>query len=289
MASYHEAGRTGKFMGVYVCSNCQSVIMRDFEFHAAGYSRWTQKKAEEAADAAAAQGMTALKAFLKKPFLVTAPTEDRSYSLVSGFTINGLERGCPYCGHRERWQLDPETANGLTRDTETGVALVTDVPVTSRLVLATAESVGEVHRTVLEMITDKNKEFWKEHAEESASVREQIQSIKDQICALTAQKGTARDNSKKLFEQMKQKEEQMKGLSLFSGERKALKAEIKELEKRYDAQRMADMEQETSLFRSIQDCQNQLKAVLVKNPGVLGEYEHVTVKDDQSIGAIRYN
>jgi len=289
MASYHEASRTGKFIGVYACSHCQSVIMRDFIFRAAGYSRWTQKKAEEAADEAAELGLTALRSFAEKPFLVTAPTEDRSYSLVSGFALDGLEKGCPYCGSRESWQLDPETVSGLPRDPETGVALVTDVPVTSRMLLATAESVEEIGRAVVQMITEKNKAYWETHTDEAAAVREQIESIKNQIGVLTAQKEAARDNSKNLYQQMKQKEEQMKGLSLFSGERKTLKAELKELEKRYETQKAADMAQETSLFRNIQEYQNQLKSVLAKNPGVLGEYEQVTVKNDPSISAIRYN
>lgn len=289
MASYHEASRTGKFTGVYVCSHCKSVIMSDFVFRAVGYSRWTQKKAKEAADEAAELGLTALKSFVQKPFLVTAPTEDRSYSLVSGFALDGLEKGCPYCGSRERWQLDPETANGLPRDPETGVALVTDVPKTSRMLLATEESVEEMGRAVVQMITEQNKAYWEAHTGEATAVRKQIQSIKDQIGVLTAQKEVARDNSHNLYQQKKQKEEQMKGLSLFSGERKTLKAELKELEKRYETQRAADMAQETSLFRSIQEYQNQLKSVLVKNPGVLGEYEQITVKNDPSILAIRYN
>lgn len=289
MASYHEARRTGKFMGAYVCSNCKSVIMRDFEFYAAGYSRWTQKKAEEAAEAASEQGLAALNAFGDKPFLVTSPVEDRSYSLVSGFGTNGLERGCPYCGHRELWQGDPSVADTLPRDSETGAALVTAVPLMSRLKVTTAEDIQKLHSTMVALITDQRQRYWEEHTEEAAAVREQLQSIKEQIEVLTAQKESARDSSKELFAQMKQKEERLKGLSMFSSERKTCKAELKELEKQYNAQRTADIDQETHLGRSIQEQRKQLKEVLIKNPGVLGEYEQASPKDDPSIAAIRYN
>ena len=289
MASFHEARKTGKFMGAYVCSNCKSVIIRDFEFYAVAYSRWTQKKAEEAAEAVTEQGIKALQAFRDKPFLVTCPTENRSYNLVTGFGTDRLERGCPYCGHKERWQLDPNTANGLPKDSETGAALVEDVPVMSRLLVTTVDGIKDVQVAMAAMITEQCKSYWKEHAEEAASIRVQIQNLKEQIAVLTAQKESVQACSQKLYAQMKLKEEQMKGLSLFSGERKACKAELKELENQYKVQSATDMEKVSQLSKTIQAYQNHLKEMLIKNPGILDEYEQVVLPNDGSIAAIRYN
>lgn len=290
MASYNEARKTGKFLGAYVCSHCRSVILRDYEFYAVGYSRWTQKKANEAAEAAAAQGTAALASFTEKPFLVTCPKEDRSYNLVSGFGTNGLERGCPYCGHRETWQLDAETAGNLPQDPETGLVPVQGVPMMSCLkTLFTPEKAEELHTAMVAMVTDQARSFWEAHPEEAASVRARLQEIKDQLETLTAQKESIRSGSRYLAALVQQKETQMKGLSMFSAERKTLKAELKELEKQYDAQKAADIQQETLLGKQLQELQKQRKDILIKNPGILGEYEQITPKDTMSVAAIRFN
>lgn len=290
MASYHEARKNGKFMGAYVCSKCKSVIMRDFTFHAVAYSRWTQKKAVEAVEAAAERGLKALTDFKDKPFAVNCEVEDRSYSLVSGFQFSGLERGCPYCGNKERWQFGPEIVNGLPKDAESGVTLVTDVPLRSRLVtVTTPEEMQKVHSAMVALVTEECKLHWAQHQEEAASVCLQIKEIKEQIEEVTARKASAGTGSASIFGQMKQKEEQMKGLSMFSGERKTLKAELKELEKQYNAQKAADIQQEAQLTVKIETLQKQLKELLIRNPGVLAEHEQVSPKDTQALAAIRYN
>lgn len=293
MANYSESRKEGKFLGLYVCSKCKSVILRDFEFYAAEYSRMSLKKAKEAASEASEQGMAALKAFKEKPFLVTSPVEDRSYWLVSGFGTNGLEKGCPYCDHRENWQLEPEIAERLPKDPETGVALVQDVPEWSRMTIAPAEgdteAIQKMHIALAQHINDASRKYWEEHPEEAASVRAQLDNIKKQIAEITAQKDRVKAGLQNLAKQVRQKEEEMKGLSMFSGERKTCKAELKSLEKQYDSQRMETIEKESQFGKNIQACQKQMKDVLIKNPGILNELEQIVPADTQSIGAIRLN
>lgn len=58
------------------------MILTNFDFYGMANSRWSQKKAQEGAEAAAEKGMKALLAFTEKPFLVTQVSEERT--LLSG-------------------------------------------------------------------------------------------------------------------------------------------------------------------------------------------------------------
>ena len=291
MASYSESRYDGKYLGTYVCSHCKSVILRDFAFYAVGYSRMSMKKAKEAATESAHKGITALQAFSKTPFLVTAPVEDRSYWLVTGFGTEGLDRGCPYCGHREAWQVDPKTAANLPKDPETGVALVQDVPQLSRMIVAPAkgDDAKKIYMPLCQQVNEQSRRYWEEHPQEEAVVRTQLGRIQDQIEALAAQKNAVQDNTKGLAAQISQKEVQMKGLPMFSGERKACKAELKELEKQYETQRMEGIQQKILLDKQIQEQESQKKEILIRNPGVLDALERIVPQDTQSLSAIHLN
>ena len=291
MASYSESRYDGKYLGTYVCSHCKSVILRNFAFYAVGYSRMSMKKAKEAAAESAHQGIAALQAFQKKPFLVTAPVEDRSYWLVTGFGTEGLERGCPYCGHREAWQMAPENAANLPKDPETGVALVQDVPQLSRMFIVPAEGddVQKIYLPLCQQVNEQSRKYWEEHPQDEAAVRTQLGHIQGQIEALTARKKAVQDNTKVLAAQISQKEAQMKGLPMFSGERKACKAELKELEKQYETQRMEGIQQEALLNKQIQEQECRKKEILIRYPGVLNELERIVPQDTQTISAIRLN
>ena len=78
--------------------------------------------------------------------------------------------------------------------------------------------------------------------------------------------------------QIEAKEAEMKGYSLFAPERKTAKAEIKELTKQYEAQKAADLEQETLIKNYIKEVEKQLKTMKTDYPGVYGELETIEAK-----------
>lgn len=275
-------------MGGHICSKCNSVILTEFEFFAVANSRWTQKKAQAGAEAAAEKGLKALYSFNEKPFLVTQVSEERTYSLVSGFGVTRLDHSCPYCCHRERWQLDSSFAAACRLDLVSGVTLVTDVPEESRLaVLSSKEMLDAWRIKIMGANSAKIRQHWEEHSAEAESVRVQMQELINQIETLNAEKAAAREKSQWLQGKVESKEAEMKGYSLFSAERKAVKAELKELQKQYSAQNTANSEREKSIGKTISGLEKKLKELKIGNPGVLGEVETVTPKDAPYCQAIR--
>ena len=288
MASYYQTRKTMQLMGGHICSKCKSVILTDFVFYSVANSRWSQKKAQEGAEAAAEKGIKALLSFPEKPFLVSQVSEERTYSLVSGFGVENLNHGCPYCGNRERWQLDSSFAPACRMDPVSGVSLVTDVPEESRLTVLSSKEALDVWRVKIMAANTLNiSQYWKEHPTEAESVRGQIQALKNQIEALNAEKTTVREKSQWLYGKVESKEAEMKSFSLFSSERKVAKAELNELKKQYNAQSTADFEREKSIISTISGLEKQIKELKISNPGVLGEMETVTPKDAPYCQAIR--
>jgi hypothetical protein len=57
-----------------------------------------------------------------------------------------------------------------------------------------------------------------------------------------------------------------------------VKAEIKELTKQYEAQKAADLEQETLIKSYIKEVEKQLKTMKTDYPGVYGELETIEAK-----------
>ena len=290
MASYYQTKKTIPLMGGHICSKCGSVILTDFIFYSLANSRWTQKKAQEGAEAAAQQGLKALLSFNEKPFMVTEVSEERTYSLVSGFGLEQLDHGCPYCGNRERWQLNTSVVAGCRLDPESGVTLVTDVPEESRLaVLSSKEALDLWRIKIMSANMLKIKQHWAENSAEAARIRDQIQTLNRHIESLNAKKATVREMSQLLLEKVESKKAEVKGFSLFSAERKAAKAELKELEKQHSAQRDADLAQERSIISTISALEKQIKDLKISNPGVLGEMETVTPADAPYCQAIRFS
>ena len=76
---------------------------------------------------------------------------------------------------------------------------------------------------------------------------------------------------------------------MFSSEKKAAKAELKELKKQYDAQRDADLIQERKLDEQIKELEKQKKELLFANPGVTGETEVFNSKGMNLHDAYRYS
>lgn len=288
MASYYQTRKTMQLMGGHVCSKCKSIILTEFVFYAVANSRWTQKKAQEGAEAAAEKGLKALLAFPEKPFLVTQDSEERTYSLVSGFGVERLDHSCPYCGNRERWQQDYSFAAACRMDPVTGVSLVTDVPEESRLtVLSSKEALDAWRVKVWSANTLNIRQYWKDHPAEAENIHRQLRGLKYQIDVLNGEKATVREKSQLLHTKVESKEAELKGYSLFSAERKAVKAELNELKKQYSAQSTADFEREKTIISAIADLEKQIKELKISNPGVFGEVETVTPNDAPYCQAIR--
>ncbi|MBQ2919566.1 MAG: hypothetical protein IJE58_00145 [Oscillospiraceae bacterium] len=287
MTSYYQTKKTMQLMGGHICSKCKSMIFTNFIFFGMANSRWSQKKAQEGAEAAAEKGMKALLSFPEKPFLVTQISEERTYGLVSGFGVENLNHGCPYCGNREKWQKDV-FAFTCQKDPVSGVSLVEDVPEESRLtVLLSKDALDAWQMKSMIANTVNFKKYWEAHPTEAECVRGQIQALKNQIEALNAEKLTVREKSQWLCEKVGSKEAEMKSFSLFSAERKAAKAELNELKEKYNAQSTADIEREKSIIRTISGLEDQIQELKISNPGVLGEMEKVTPKDAPYCQAIR--
>ena len=135
--------------------------------------------------------------------------------------------------------------------------------------------------------TLKIQQHWDEHPAEAESIRGQLRQLTSQLESLNAQKVTIREKTKWLHAKMESKETEMKGFSLFSAERKAAKAELKELKKQYEAQNTADFEREKQLINSIKETEKQIKELKISNPGVLGEVETITPSNAPNCQAIR--
>ena len=277
MASYYEAKKSAVFTGTHICSKCGSLVFSDFEFYAIARSRWTMKKANEGAEAAAEQGLTALKNSPQKPFLVTCVSENNTYSLVSGFGINGLTHSCPYCGNQEPWQMPARSGSGCTLDPETGVTLIPNIPVKSRLyVCFTKEQLALWQQETLKLLASEYQEHWAAQPDEAQRLRDQIKALKANIESLTAYLGKIHESSDSITQQILQKQEVMKSHPLFSAERKACKAEVKELQKQYETQRDAEVQQKNQLLKNIQELKDFLMNLMIQNPGVLADVQTFT-------------
>lgn len=288
MASYYQTRQNIPLLGGHICSKCKSVILTEFVFYAIANSRWSQKKAQEGAQEAANKGLKALQEFPQKPFLVTQIVEERTYSLVNGFGIERLDHSCPYCGNRERWQNGSSFAPACRMDPVSGVYLVTDVPEESRMtVLSSADALKAWRVQVLAGQTLATKQHWDKHPEEAARIRGQIRELQNGIEALNTEKAHVREKSQYLHSLVESKEAEMKGFSLFSAERKAAKAELKELNKQYEAQSEADFQREKTIISTIAGMEKQIREIKIANPGVLGEMENVTPADAPYCQAIR--
>lgn len=288
MASYYQTKKTIPLAGGHICSKCKSIILTDFQFFSLANSRWSQKKAQEGAEVAAEKGLKALLSFPEKPFLVTEVSEERTYSLVNGFGIERMDHNCPYCGNRERWQLSGSLAPACRIDPVSGVYLVTDVPEESRLTVLSSKEALDAWRTqVMAANALSLQQYWEIYPSEREIIRNHLQGLKNQVEALNTEKATVREKSQWLYEMVKSKEAEMKGYSMFSAERKAIKAELKELKKQYSAQSDADFAREKAIINTVSDLEKQMKELKIANPGVLWEVETVTAKDAPYCQVIR--
>lgn len=288
MSGYYEAIKTIQMKGGHVCSRCKSVIITDFKLNASATSKWSQTKAQEGAEKGAEQGLKALRAFGEKPFLVTESNICGSGNIVAHFSVTHLNHSCPYCGNRERWQLEKSKIGVYRLDPVSGVTLVEDVPEESRLTVwvSTAE-LREWQTAVMHMNTINVRKYWKDHIDEANRICAQIQDLKKQIEVLKAEKATVREKTQWLHAKIVGKEEAVKGFPLFSSERKNAKAELKELNKQYRAQSKADHECEKSIISGIASMEKQMKELKINNPGVMGNVEMVTANDAPYCQAIR--
>lgn len=290
MGTTYYVNRSINLFGSYICSKCKSVILMQFAVKAGGASTWSQKKATEAMDEASEKVLEALQNFSEKPFLVTKNTDGRSFTTGYEIGLEEAEHACPCCGNKEIWQRDAYYADACRMDPVTGVYLVTDVPERSRMKVFSSLDVAKEHTAKLLAFTaQESKEHWAAHPDEAENLKAQVAHLKDQLAALEPQKAAARNQSKHIFEQVQRKEEEIKGYSLFSSEKKTAKAELKALKKQYDTQRDADLVQERKLEGEMKELEKQMKELLFANPGVTGETEVFNSKGMNLHDAYRYS
>ncbi|MBR2048166.1 MAG: hypothetical protein IJ960_06165 [Oscillospiraceae bacterium] len=288
MTSYYQTRRTQNLLGGHICSRCRSIIITEFIVVSIANSRWSQKKAQEGAEEAAQKALEVLAACQEKPFLVTYEYEDRTYSLISGFYLEGLNNTCPYCGNRERWQNEASFSAACKKDPQTGVYVVSDVPQESRLMVFDSNlKMKSWQSWVLSAYQGMYQQYWAGYPNEAVQIREYIQWHNQQISALEYQKENCHETSRWLYSQLVSKGEELKGYSLFSGDRKRCKAEYRDLEKQYETQKAQEAAQEKELLEQLRNLDSQRRAAKIDNPGVMGETETVSHKTAPNCMAVR--
>lgn len=290
MGTTYYVNKSINLFGTYVCSKCKSVILMQFVLKAGGASTWSQKKAQEATEEPTQKVLQALQNFSEKPFLVTNKMDGRTFTTGYELQLEEAANGCPCCGNKEIWQRGYEYAAACRMDPVTGVSLVNDCPERSRMAVFSSLDVAKEHAgKLLAFTSHESKLHWEANPEEAEKLKARITELGEQITALEPRKASAKDLSKSIFEQIQKKEAEMKGYSLFSAEKKAAKAELKELNKKYNAQKDADIVQERKLDAEIKELEKQKKELLLANPGVTGETEVFNSKGLILRDAYRYS
>lgn len=281
MGTTYYIDRKIDLFGVYECSKCKSIELLQFRLLASGGSTMSQKKAAEATEEPCRNLLNALQDFRKKPFLLSKKYNGRT--ITSGYEI-GFEHGdhhCPFCDNQETWQRGEYYADACTKDPDSKVPLVPECPEASRMmVFSDHRDAIEAVNKLLAFRKTQYAEYWSNHPEEAERVKAQIDFLKNSISALEPQKAAAREKSDRLNEQINEKEAQMKKLSLFSPDKKAAKAELKELSAKYSAQKDADILEERRLAKEISSYAQQLKELKIAKPGVLDILEKFHESDD---------
>jgi len=267
--------------GIYICSKCKSPQLLQFQLLGAGASTWSQKKAKEALDEPSKKLLNALQNFREKPFLLSKKYTGRSFTTGYEVGFGNSSSLCPYCLNSETWQKGEYYAADCTKDPETGVMLVPKCPEDSRmLVFSTSESAVDALNKIIAFKGAQYKQYWAEHSEEAERIKEQIAFLENKVANLEPLKAAAKDKSNHISTQIAEKEAAMKGMSMFSPEKKAAKAELKELNTKLKAQQEADLQEETKLKEEISSLKKQIKEIKIENPGIMNELEKVTAHEE---------
>ena len=274
MGTTYYCNKEIPLFGVHVCSKCQSVIVREFSVKIASASTWSRNKAMEAATEAGQKVLKALEKFNEAPFLVTETYKERSFTTGYEMEIHDANGVCPFCGAREKWQREYSFAQACKRDVVTGVALINEVEAENCMkVFSALEGATTYSKLLLIQKSEQFKKQWNSDPYQQQKIQNQISDLKFRIKDLQNQKELVKEKSHRLFELLQKKETEMKGYSLFSSERKTAKAEHKDLNKQYNAQREADLAREKELADFIANLEKQKKEICVANPGVMNELE----------------
>lgn len=280
MSTTYYTTKTLNVLGCHVCSKCQSIIANEFSAKAIGISSLTTDIATIRANDGVTQILSVLQDFPQKPFLVTHTLEKRTLHTHYRIDFDGAERVCPYCGAIEKWQSDYSYAPACKVDKLTGVHLVADVPLESRMrVFFNMNDAVEYCSGLMSTKADEYRQHWIQNANKKERIQKQIEDLKYKLHNMESQYNETYAKSKFIFKQIQEKETELKIFSLFSPERKLAKAELKKLKKEYTIQRANDFACEKDLASQISNIKTQIKTLFVENPGVIDETETVTNPD----------
>jgi hypothetical protein len=219
--------------------------------------------------------------FREKPFLLTATYKERKFAHAYQAAFVNADHCCPYCGNREAWQKDESYASACKRDPDTEVPLLTDCPEDSRPYMFTdVEEAINATKTLMQFKSSKYSEYWSAHTDEAQHIIGQIEFLKNKIANLQNQKATVRDKSNQIQALITEKEAQIKAMSLFSPDKKAAKAELKELNTRYTAQRDADILEDRRIDAELKSYENQLRDMHIEYPGVENKAMSITPEEE---------
>lgn len=280
MGTTYYVNQTRSFLGTYCCSKCRSMILLQFQLKSGGASTWSQAKATDTMNEAVEKLVQALQNFEEKPFLVTMTYDGRSFTTGYEMGLVNADKACPFCGHKEKWQNGTYYAGACKKDKETEVLLVPDdAPADSRMRVFTSLDAAKSHiAMILLQMKEHYQQHWLANPGDAEVVKSQMEGLKSQIAQYEGMLTYVKSASDHIHGQIEAKEAEMKGYSLFAPERKTVKAEIKELTKQYEAQKAADLEQETLIKNYIKEVEKQLKTMKTDYPGVYGELETIEAK-----------
>ena len=290
MGTTYYATKTATLFSVHQCSKCKSLVLTQFKLKSSGASTWSQAKSMEAAGKGIGIFVKALENFAEKPFLVTTSIDDRSMTTGYEAAMEEIDLGCPCCGGKETWQRGSYYADACKKDPDTGFRLVPECPQASRMhVLASIEQAKTYASALLNSYQTQMRSYWAGRPQEAQSIRSQIHQMQENLSGLEARKNFATEKSRNLKYRMEQKEEQMKGYSLFSADRRMAKGEYKDLKKQYEAQLALDQEAAKSIGSEITKLTQQLQELQFANPGVLDQLENIPAKESNNRTAIRFH
>ena len=290
MGTTYYATKTATLFSVHQCSKCKSIVLTQFELKASSASTWSKTKAMEAASEGANHFINALQDFYEKPFLVTVSHEHRSMTTAYEAQLLGIDEGCPCCGGKETWQRGSYYVDACKRDPETGLRLVPECPEASRMrVFGSLEQVKAYAGALLNAYQSQMRTHWAAHPQEAQALRSQIQGMKDELSGLETRKTDVQAKSRHLFTRMQKKEEEMKGYSLFSSDRRNAKGEYKDLKKQYEAQLSQDQEAVKGIDSQIKALTAQLQELQYANPGIMDQTENIPAKGSLNRTALRYS
>lgn len=289
MASYVEVKSTLNFLMGYVCSKCKAVNLAQGTLLAIGRGPF-KKGAQASADKAVADGIKAINACEETPIFMGDYAEFRNevgFNTVGGYHTMNMQYPCPFCGHVELWQ---KSVNGckavsqIKRSRELDREILVGYPQEScpKRFMTGEEANAWRSQKVAELSTLAIK-HWDENPEEKQAVLDQLNGIDAKLAALDQEQQGMSAAVAPLEQQIAAKTAEAKSFGMFSKERKAANAEVKELNKQLSSLQAQQKARKAEIIREQAELGNTRRELLFANLAVTGELQ----TRNNSAGAFR--